>query len=80
MKIENPETEPNAMEALEDPKRSKKQETPEAGRRVAAFGFRLTGVRSSMEHVVAHGTDRQEGRNEDSRSLPESLPHDGKGK
>ena len=79
MRIEKSEAEPNVMETPEKPKRSKKLETPEAGRRVAAFGFRLTGVRSSTENVSTRGTDRREGRKEYSRSIGETLPHDGKG-
>ncbi len=79
IKMVNQETEPTVMETPEKPKRSKKRETPEAGRRMAAFGFRLTGVRSSTENVSIRGTDRPEGRKEHSRSIPENLPHDRKG-
>jgi hypothetical protein len=79
MKIENPETSRIVIETPEKPERSEKVEIPDCGRRKAAFGFRLTGIRISTENVSACGTDRQEGRQEYSRRTPETLPHDGKG-
>lgn len=75
---ENPETVQILIETQEKPERSEKVETPDCGRRKAAFGFRLTGVRFSKENVSSGGADREEARKGHSTGSPETHPHDRK--